>query len=222
VRPKGGCNDVIDAVDGLKAADDLHWVYGIGLIDRDNRDEAEVVRLRSRGIYALNVCSVEAVYYGRAAREAIATQQAESLGRQADELLSGAENAALATIDNDTIERLCALRCERRVRFTVMGQLPSADQIRGGTASSISFNPAGYLATELGAARALISAGSLDGLLAQYQLRRSGAYTAMAARLLFRNKELYQDAVIARARRDDQLKAALRQSLEPLSSALAG
>jgi hypothetical protein len=96
IYPKGSCVDVIHAVDGLRGAEDLHWVHAFGLIDQDNRSADEITELRAKGIFAIPVCSVEALFFGSVARTAIAIQQAQNLGRKSADLLTAAEAAAFS------------------------------------------------------------------------------------------------------------------------------
>ena len=86
VVPKGSCIDVQRAVSGLRGSQGLHHVEAFGLIDRDDRDEEEVKPLAD-GVFALDVYSVESLYYCSDAIAAVARRQAESLGRSADEMI---------------------------------------------------------------------------------------------------------------------------------------
>lgn len=61
VRAAGSCNDVIQAVNGLRKTESSHVTKAFGLIDRDDRDAAEVKQLANKGIYALDAYSVESL-----------------------------------------------------------------------------------------------------------------------------------------------------------------
>ena len=62
VIPKGTCIDVQRAVSGLRNSQDLHHVESYGLIDRDDRPNDEIERLSKNSVFALDVCSTEALY----------------------------------------------------------------------------------------------------------------------------------------------------------------
>ena len=79
VIPKGSCIDVQKAVNGLRGSPNLHHVEAFGLIDRDGRDEETVKQLAEDGVFALDVYSVESLYYCSDAIAAVANRQAESL-----------------------------------------------------------------------------------------------------------------------------------------------
>ena len=63
VIPVGDCDQVIDAVTGLRNSVQLHDVEGFGLIDADNRSDDDVMELSHRGIYSLSCYSVESIYF---------------------------------------------------------------------------------------------------------------------------------------------------------------
>ena len=98
VIPKGSCNDVIRAVNGLRSSRKHHHVEAFGLIDRDDRQPDETEKLAERGIFALDVCSVESLYYCSDAIAAVASRQADSLGCKSDEMISTATQSALKVI----------------------------------------------------------------------------------------------------------------------------
>ena len=61
--PKGSCENVINAVHGLRKSQEIHDVKAFGLIDGDNREPEEVDKLAESGVFALEVYSVESLYY---------------------------------------------------------------------------------------------------------------------------------------------------------------
>lgn len=76
----GSSADVQRAVEGIRGSYDLHHVAAYGLIDGDGRSQGVVDVLRDRGVFALDVYSVEALYYCDDSLDAVARRQAESLG----------------------------------------------------------------------------------------------------------------------------------------------
>ena len=126
VVPKGSCSDVQRAVSGLRSAQDLHHVEAFGLIDKDDRSTSEIEHLAKNGIFALDVRSVEALYYCSDAIAAVAGRQAESLGSNYDELIELAKTKALDILKQSNLaERMAARRCERTVRNSMLSQLPN-------------------------------------------------------------------------------------------------
>jgi hypothetical protein len=219
--PKGSCSDVIHAVDGIRGAGDLHWVQAFGLIDRDNRTPDEVAALEQKGVFALRVHSVEALYFGSVARRTVAEHQERVLGRPIGSLLSAAESAALKALDQPGIsESLCAQRCEWEARDAVLRQLPKAADIKAGNTPTVSVATAPMLAREMAQFAALRGAGDLDGLLARYKLRSSRCFAAIADGLRFKSADDYKDAVVAKVQHDPTFRRAMSALLEPLVSAV--
>ena len=107
VIPKGSCNEVIRAVNGLRSSQEHHHVEAFGLIDRDDRERDETEKLAEGGVFALDVCSVESLYYCSDAIESVAHRQAESLGCDPHAMLEVATQSALESIgaDQDLHER---------------------------------------------------------------------------------------------------------------------
>ena len=99
VVPRGSCGEVQKTVLELRDFQGIHDVEAFGLIDRDNRSCEEVDELAEVGIFALEVYSVEALYYCSDAIAAVAQQQANSLGvDDFNELIKSAKQEAFKDI----------------------------------------------------------------------------------------------------------------------------
>ena len=73
VRPMEGCNEVLKAVRMLRKTQDCHHIEAVGLIDRDKRKDEKVAQLEEDGIFALDVYSVEGLYFCSEVIEAVAS-----------------------------------------------------------------------------------------------------------------------------------------------------
>ena len=82
VIPKESCEDVIRAVKGLRDSYEHHHVEAFGLIDRDDRTKDQVRELAQNNVFALEVYSVESLYYCSDAIEAVARRQGSFLRLQ--------------------------------------------------------------------------------------------------------------------------------------------
>ena len=103
VIPKGSCIDVEKAVKGMRGSQSLHHVEAFGLIDRDNRDEEKVSQLAEGGVFALDVYSVESLYFCSDAIAAVAYRKLESLGRKAGDMIKSVEQNALDALEQDDL-----------------------------------------------------------------------------------------------------------------------
>ena len=223
VVPKGSCDEVIRAVKGLRGSYEHHHVEAIGLIDRDDRTEDEVSELAQDSIFALDVYSVESLYYCSDAIVAVARRQADSLGRKSDEMTSTATQSALRIIA-DTLglsERMAAKRSERLVYNRFTAHLPNWKEIKAsGTQLTINRPIENPFQDELDLFNNLIEAGDLGRLITRYPLRKSGVFDSIAKALECGKRENYERMVVTRVRDDESLARTLKERISPLAELL--
>ena len=223
VIPKGSCDEVIRAVKGLRGSYEHHHVEAVGLIDRDDRTEDEVSELAQDSIFALDVYSVESLYYCSDAIDAVARRQAESLGRKSDEMISTATHSALKVIaDTDGLSgRMAARRSERLVCNRFAARLPDWKEIKA-TSGQLTINKPieNPFQDELNLFDSLNEAGDLDRLIKRYPLRESGVFDSIAKALECGHRENYERMVVARVRDDESLAHKLREQISPLAELL--
>ena len=223
VIPKGNCDEVIKAVKGLRGSYEHHQVEAIGLIDRDDRTEDEVSELAQDSIFALDVYSVESLYYCSDAIGAVARRQADSLGRKSDEMTSTATQSALRIIadTNGLSERMAARRSERLVYNRFTAHLPNWKEIKAsGTQLTINKPIENPFQNELDFFNNLIEAGDLDSLITRYPLRESGVFDSIAKALECGKRENYERMVVTRVRDGESLACTLKERISPLAELL--
>ena len=212
--PMGSCEQVIRAVGGLRASTSHHWLTVNGIVDGDGRTEEEKFSLSTYGILTLPVNEIENLLYSAVVIKALATRQAESLGRTAQTLIDQARTAALAALREPGVsERLAAdvaLKVSRR-RF--LEQLPTAVDPN---ASSVTVTVPSPYPVILSEVTLLLSAGDLDGLARLVPVRNTGLRGQVAKTLLFRNVDDYEAAACERIRRDSVLAKEVRLLVGPL------
>ena len=220
VVPVGGCDDVIKAVEGMRNSSGHHDVEAFGLIDGDNRDSADASRLTEKGIYSLNAYSVESIYYCADAMNAVAQRQAESLGRDAGQMVEDAKNKALEELgQGDLAERMAARFCERKVREELQSQMPDWKTISGNPSHTITLDTGKWHQEEISCFEQLRADKDLEKIIARYPVRESGILGTIASAFELTRKN-YQDTLIGRARTDANLAVKLKQLIQPLSEAL--
>ena len=224
VVPKGGCRDVVDAVKGLRGSYDLHHVEAFGLIDRDDRTDEDVEKLAEDNVFALEVFSVEALYYCSDSIRAVAARQADSFGCDADELAGSAKRKAFDSIrGNDNIAgRMSARKCKSRLRAKILSHLPDCKQIQDAQDSGISVSVDSGYADELSRFEKLVDEKKLDDLIARYPFRKSGVFDAIAKALECPGKKEYERMVLSMVRKDQNqdLARAIRKRIGPLADKL--
>ena len=222
VVPKGGCTDVEKAVKGLRSSYALHHVEAFGLVDRDDRTDDDVKQLAASGVFALDVCSAESLYYCSDAIAAVARRQAESLGRNADEMIESAKRKALdALAQDDLAERMAARRCERRVRDRMLSHLPDWKSIKTNAGLEICTSVESPYSDELACFRKLVADKKLDELIARYPLRESNVFKSIAQALECTSRNTYEQTLLSQLRDDATLERSLKNRIGPLSTALA-
>lgn len=175
VIPKATCRDVEHAVRGLRDAAEVHWVSAWGIVDNDQRTPDEVARLMTLGVFALTHFSIEALYFHPRIVELVAQRKAALTGGNAQELFSGAIQAALvAAVENRS--HLILKSLERRVREQIFSALPNREDIKSKAEIEIRVDAGALRAAEEHRFDALASAGNYDGLLQRYPLRESRAF----------------------------------------------
>ena len=223
VIPKGSCSEVIRAVNGLRSSQEHHHVEAFGLIDRDDRQPDETERLAEGGIFALDVCSVESLYYCSDAMEAVALRQAESLGRDPQAMVEDATQRALEAIGTaeDLPEVMAARRSERLVRNRFTTHLPDWQRVKAaGAQLTISEPIENPYQGELNCFKGLVGSGDLDGLIARYPLKHSNVLDRIAQTMRCADRADYERMVVARVREDDSLVHKLKDRIKPLTELL--
>ena len=221
VAATGTSTDVQRAVEGMRGSQDLHHVEAYGLIDSDGRSPEAVNALSERGVFALDVYSVESLYYCLDSLDAVARWQAQSLGRDPDTLRDSALQAAFNALgESGLAERMAARRCEHLVRDQITSQSPDWKTIRDQALSDFQISLKSPFQDELRRFRELLEAGAFDQLVARYPLRDSRVFNAIASSLEFSKRDLYEQTLIARIQSDAVLGEKLRDRIGPLSLAL--
>ena len=223
VIPKGSCDEVIRAVNGLRNSREYHHVEAFGLIDRDNREPEDTERLSEGGVFVLDVCSVESLYYCSRAMEAIARRQAESLGHDPDKMISMAEQNALSAIADESglAERMAAKRSERLVYNRFVTHLPDWTEIKeAGEQLTVNQPVENPYQGELNRFNDLVQSRNLDGLIARYPLRESNVLDRIAQAVRCADRADYERMVVARVREDGDLARELKDRIKPLAEVL--
>ena len=193
VVPKEGCTSVMRAVRGLRDSSELHHIQAFGLIDRDDRSNDDVDRLAEGGVYALELCSVESLYYCSESLIAVAERQAASFGRDAGEMVEAARRGALESLgESGLAERMAARRCERRLRNDLYSHVPKWQQIAAAATARIDVHVECPYSAELRLFKSLVRDKQLDRLIARYPLRESRVFSCIARALELPSSRTYE------------------------------
>ena len=222
VIPIGSCEEVQKAVLGLRGSQKAHHIEAFGLIDRDNREDEDIEKLSQKGVFALKMYSVEALYYCSDAINAVAHRQADSLGIDTNELIESVRQKVIEKLnDQGLAERMAARRCERRMQELVKSNIPNWNSIRENLTQPIcvSIDSQNYF-EELECFNNLVKATNIDQLIARYPLLDSPIFKTIATTLRCKNEKDYQRMVLARIREDKELVCKLKNHIDSLPEIL--
>ena len=194
VIPKGNCHEVEQAVIGVRAGEEFHWLKAFGIADGDGFDPSDIAEKRERGIYALPYYSVEAIYFHPKIIKQIAARQAETFDADAEKLAAEAITAGVTAIRGHT-DRLSQKVAKKTARKKIVEQIPNdADLLAGVDVAIVNDSPAIHKArkAELDVA---IEAENWETILIACPVRESEALAAISATLQFRKIEDYERAV---------------------------
>ena len=194
VIPKGSCKNVEQAVMAIRSAQNLHWIGAFGLIDNDNRSPADIAALKAKGVYAVSSHSVESVYFHPKIQKQLAVRHAAVTGIDPNSLIADAKAAALLLLAPHS-QRLSERAVESALRAQVMLSLPRREDIQAGNPIGLTIDVGAVVQAEKAKFDSLLASKDLDGIIARYPVRETGALTGIAQKLGFQSKTQYEGAV---------------------------
>lgn len=212
VVAKSSCCDVEYAVSSIRDSGDLHWLHAFGIVDNDQRTEADINRLKGKGIYALSVFSVESIYYHPCVQCLVAQRHAVVTGDDASTRLANAKTAAIEAI-KPHVQRLSARAAEKALCEEVFRHLPRREEIAVGKPINVSIDVASAVTVEREQLQDALNAGNLAEIISQYPVRETPALDKIAKALGFQNCEQYEGAVRKLLMDDDNEALAFVKSL---------
>lgn len=194
VIPKATCRDVEKAVTGIREAESLHWVRAFGIVDGDGRPADDLARLATRGVFPLEVFSVESIYYNPTLQEHIAQRQAALTGGDPAMLLSEANRAAINALASQK-RRLSERVAEKAVRDAIYRQLPGREEIASGNSISINIDVAAAVSAEEARFDKALANSNLAQLISRYPVRETSALSEIVRCLGFQNRTQYEASI---------------------------
>ena len=221
--PKGNCENVINAVLGLGKSQEFHNVEVFGLIDGDNREKKEIDKLAESGIFALEVYSVESLYYCSEVITAVTHYQAELWGEDdPNELITLVQKEAIEVLEDDNLAaRMAARRCERQVQESFWAEVPNWKSIMTTSTkpTSVNINIAPYL-KELNLFKKFVENKKIDSLIARYPLRDSEVFETIVKTLKCESQDYYQHIVLKLVKENEKIAKCIKKRIGRLSDAL--
>ena len=217
VVSKNGCKEVIQSVRVLRDIKDWHHVEVYGLIDRDDRNEKNVAELAKNNIFALDVYSVESLYYCLLGISAVAEYQAEDFDEDAQTLIAKARHKALDDLKKPEVrEKLLRQKTYRRRNNAK--PIPIIEHNSENTAGEIDVSS--YLKANEDKYDNLVLAEDFDALVAGYPLKKDNVLNNIAKTLKCLDREHYARVLLRQLREDDELRCVFKKRLSPLTEQL--
>lgn len=195
VVAKESSRDVIQAVRGIRASGQLHWVKAVGIIDGDGRSETNRERLADEGIFALPAYAVESIYYHPSVARTLADRLGEVTGQDAEAAVEAGRKRALEALAPHA-DRLARSGVHHRARERVLSQAPTAEQIEQGGTVEIALDIDALVATETARLREALNKGDLGTIVQRYPVRETPALNRIARALGFQSRDQYERAVL--------------------------
>lgn len=170
---------------------DLSWLDAFGIIDNDRRSEADIERLKARGIYAVSVYSVESIYYHPEIQRRVA---ALITTEDVPVRVAAAKDAALEAL-RPHAERLSGRAIEKVLRERVLEYVPTQPQIAEAKPIEISIDVTVVVAEEKARFQSALDSGNLTEIIEKYPIRETPATSRIATNLGFGKREQYESAV---------------------------
>lgn len=219
VIPKGSCHDVERAVGGLRAGEGFHWLQAYGIVDGDGYGSDLIQEKRDKGVYALPVYSVEAIYFHPEIIQRIACRVAEISGAVAPQMAQAALTAGVSAIA-DHIERLSRKAAKKSIRKLIVEQLPNDDELLEGDNITLQNDASSILNQRKQELDIAVSSGDWETILTKCPVRESNALASISKKLGFPNRQEYQKAVRHLLATDESALAATRRLFDNLHEQL--
>ncbi len=194
VVAKSSCRDVEYAVTGIRGAANLHWVRAFGIVDNDRRTADDVAQLKSKGVYAVSVFSVESIYFHPEIQRRTAGRHASVVGGDAISRLQDAEVSALAAVSLH-VDRLSRRAVEKEIREKILRLMPGQPEIAMLAPVNISIDVAVAVRDETNRLSACLANKDLLQIVSKYPVRETSALSDIATKLGFQNRRQYEEAV---------------------------
>lgn len=216
VQPSGPCREVIQAVTGLRRAQELHWVKAVGIVDGDARTPAQRNVLAGEGILVLPVNEIESLYYLTDVIQIMAAHQESQLQIDSGTLYDTAVTAAIECLGDARVQsNLAAVNAEKIIRRELLSKAPvKASLPNAGPTISISVSSS-YEREKVKLATAAAD-GDWTTIVENFSVRDSPALRAISKALEYPSSDTYQRAVLGRLHEDPALLDVIRKRVGDL------
>lgn len=219
VIPKRGWSEVERATLGVRDATDTHWVEAYGIVDGDNRSEEEIEHLKSKGVYALDVCTIESVYYHPTVQSVAVESLMKTVGEDPVLKLQSAHEAAFSAIRRNERHLIEQAVCRAVIRRYETNK-PGHRKLLGTKRVSLFLDVDEERRRQARQLDAAIVNEDLEYVIRRYPIHETGALKGIATALGFMNTRQYEQAVLTLVMGESSLLDEVRELFDGLSPRL--
>ena len=219
VKPKEGRGQVERFTSAVRDMTDLGMTKAYGIVDRDNRSDDEVEQLKANGIFALELCTVESIYYHPDVQRMVVDRHMELIGEDPESKLQEARSAAIDAVRRG-IDHLVELRSARAVIQTYSEKTPGHKRLREISEVTLTIDVDEERRRQRQELETAVRQDELETLLRKYPIHQTGALEHIARRLGFQNRRQYEQAVLTMVMKEESALLLVRSFFGDLASEL--
>jgi len=209
VMPVGSCSQVIQSVKSLKGNSQLHHLNVFGIVDRDRRVPAEIMKLEQDSIFVLSVAEVENLFCTREVLEIVSKR----LARNVDVDFQAVSATIFSRLQSE-LEVQASLRASSEIMFQLkrFDEKAKGENGLGAALQSLAggIDVAAIYAQSLGEFNKVLLANDYEGLLGIYNRKSLSAQASTALGLA--NGTLPELVVrLAKSESRDEIAKALKK-----------
>ena len=218
IKPIGSCVEVDRAVRGLRAADRHHWIKSFGIIDRDNRSDAECQKLKESGIVPLDQYSVESLYYHPNTFRGVLDRVSDINGIDIQKTLNVITDGVMSSIVEHK-DRMIFRMVERRIKDKILEESPSWKDLQNSD-TEIKISAKEFIQKEKDLINEKLKNKDVAGLISRYPVRETPTLEIISKSLGYLSKEKYEQAVRKMLCDSEKEIKKMRDLIRPISELL--
>jgi AAA domain, putative AbiEii toxin, Type IV TA system len=219
IKPLGSCVDVERVVKGLRATAHEHWVTAFGIVDKDNRTDADCQKFSTEGIFPLEQYSVESLYYHPVVIKKLLKKITATTGENESDVYL-ALTTKIIDIAKNHKNRLAARMIERKFRDLLTSRAPDWKKIQSSNVV-ISESTESMLVGEKQMLDDILLSSDIEKIISRYPMRETEALTEIAKALSFKSCEKYEHAVRKMLIDDEGVRGDVIRIIEPIAAQLS-
>jgi len=153
------------------------------VIDNDGRSQTDIERLKTKGVYAVSVHSVELIYYHPEIQRCVVEAHAAVTGDDAATQLVTAANAVIASMTPAHVQRLSARVVENQLREEISSKMPRQEDIQAKPPINILIDVAAVVTTEANRFQTALATNDSATIISRYPVRETPALDKIAKAL---------------------------------------